>query len=250
MKEEFSIQWLEEVDSTNSEALRNIGNLDNLSVIAASRQVAGRGQKGNSWLSRGGENLTFSIVMKFGKDQVKPLEARNQFDLSKASTLGITDYLESEGIGCRIKWPNDVYVGKHKICGMLIENSLDGKMLASSVIGIGLNVNQTEFPHVLVNPVSMKIVTGRDYLLDKELEKLCSAVVKRLKSIWSGLPSMNAEYESRLFRFGVFDSYVDCSDGNMFSGKIVGVTDSGLLEIETKEGGLKEFAFKEINYII
>lgn len=121
MKEEVDILWLDEVDSTNNEALRHISELDNLSVIAAVHQTSGRGQRGNSWLTHAGKNMTFSMVVKFGDGALPPLEASRQFVLTRCVTLGVSDYLESEGIDCSVKWPNDIYVRNKKICGMLIE---------------------------------------------------------------------------------------------------------------------------------
>ena len=245
MKEVTDIHWLEEVDSTNNEALRHISEMDNLSVIAAVHQTAGRGQRGNSWLTHAGENLTFSMVVKFGGSGLAPIEANKQFAITRSVTLGVSDYLDAEGIECTVKWPNDIYVKNRKICGILIENSLCGRFIASSVIGIGLNVNQQEFPPHLVNPVSMSILTGKEYDIRGELIKLCGYVRTRLHRF-----ANNDEYVRRLFRFGNFHEYVVCSTGKSIMAKIIGVTDSGLLQLETEKGERMEFAFKEISYVI
>ena len=245
MKEVVDIQWLEEVDSTNSEALRRLDSLGNMSVLSAVRQTAGRGQRGNSWLTACGENLTFSMVMKFGDGAFAPMEARRQFAITEAVTLGLADYLDCEGIDCRVKWPNDIYVRNRKICGILIENTLSGSFLSSSVIGIGLNVNQTEFHPCLVNPVSMSILTGRKYDLRSELPKLCRFILNRLRR-----DDNKNDYVSRLYRLGVIHEYVVCSTGTAILARITGVTNSGRLCLETEKGERKEFAFKEISYII
>ena len=245
MKEEVKIQWIEEVDSTNSEVLRHISELDNLTVLAAVHQTAGRGQRGNSWHAGKGENLTFSMAVKFGKGAFPPLEASRQFDLTRRVTLGVSDYLDSKGIDCSVKWPNDIYVRNKKICGMLIENILTGPFLTASVIGIGLNVNQKEFPPQLVNPVSMAMVKGEEYDLKAELPLLCGAVADRLTRAEGG-----DEYVGRLYRLGTFNEYVICSTGTTIRAKIVGVSESGLLRLETEKGEPLEFAFKEISYVI
>ncbi len=245
MKEEVDIQWLEEVDSTNNEALRRICELDSLSVVAAVHQTAGRGQRGNSWLTHAGENLTFSMVMKFGDGAFPPLEASRQFVITRRVTLGVADYLESEGIGCAVKWPNDIYVRNRKICGMLIENTLRGSFLAASVIGIGLNVNQKEFPPQLVNPVSMSILTGKEYDIRSELVKLCGCVRARLRDF-----DKKDEYADRLYRLGTLDEYVICATGESLHARIIGVSDRGMLCLETEKGKRMEFAFKEISYVI
>ena len=159
MTKKHDILWFESVDSTNEVAKRHISELDNLSVLSALEQTAGRGQRGNSWSSNAGENLMFSIVLKFASDDsgLGGIEARNQFILNEISALPVVDFLCLHGIKARIKWPNDIYVGSCKICGMLIENSLRGKWISSSIIGIGLNINQRNFDVNLPNPTSMML---------------------------------------------------------------------------------------------
>lgn len=245
MKNNVSIEWLEEVDSTMNEVLREEGRLGDLSVIAAVNQTAGRGQRGNKWLVEKGANLTFSILRKFAPGE---FHVSRQFWLNEATALGICDYLANEGVDCSIKWPNDIYRGNKKICGTLIENALQGQSIVRSVIGIGLNVNQRSFPSNLVNPTSVSIVTGKRYSLDKELVKLCDCLLARYED--ESLDSTKAEFEKRLFRSGQSHEYVDCSTGDIFTGTIEGVTDIGMLIVRTKKGELKEFAFKEISYII
>ena len=142
MKERMTPIWFKELDSTNNEAIRGIENYDNLSVLAARKQFAGRGQRGNRWDTEPGANLTFSIVLKFRSEGMTPLPASRQFRLSRIAALAVCDYLKAKGVESRIKWPNDIYVRDRKICGMLIENSLDGKDVDWSVIGIGINLNQ------------------------------------------------------------------------------------------------------------
>ena len=149
------IIWLERVDSTNDEARRHISEIDNLSVVSALEQTKGRGQRGNRWSSQPGENLTFSLVVKDFR-----IKANEQSAISQATALSLVDLLSRHEIKARIKWPNDIYAGDEKICGILIENSLKGSEIDWSIIGIGLNVNQTAFPEDLPNPTSMKLCTG------------------------------------------------------------------------------------------
>lgn len=132
---------------------------------------------------------------------------------------------------------------------MLIENILQGKEITSSVVGIGLNVNQKDFPPQLPNPTSMILHTGHEYDLQEELDKLCNHLSK---SFINNLRSCetNPYYEARLFRKGVFHEYVRCSDGSVFEARIIGVTPAGKLRAENRKGELEEFAFKEISYII
>lgn len=247
MKESCPVFWSEEVESTNNEALRHSEDTDEMSVWAASYQTAGRGQRGNVWTSSRGENLTFSIMVKSGCGTIPPIHARQQFSISQAVTLGLTDFLSSRGIDATIKWPNDIWVGERKICGILVENKICGDMICRSIIGIGLNVNQKEFPEDLPNPTSMTLLTGRRYDLKAELEDMIPFIVSYLREE----ESLNDEYESRLFRRGVISEYSDnTSGGHRFKGTIRGVSPIGLLQIETEEGELKEFAFKEISFLI
>lgn len=155
MESKTDIIWLERVDSTNDEARRQISEIDNLSVVSALEQTKGRGQRGNRWSSQPGENLTFSLVVKDFR-----IKANEQSAISQATALSLVDLLSRHEIKARIKWPNDIYAGDEKICGILIENSLKGSEIDWSIIGIGLNVNQTAFPEDLPNPTSMKLCTA------------------------------------------------------------------------------------------
>lgn len=249
MTERCHILWLDETDSTQSALLGHIDKYDNMSVVAAELQTAGRGQRGNKWLAEKGKNLTFSMLLKFGEGGLPRMMAADQFRITEAATLGVASYLDSAGMDCRIKWPNDIYIRNRKICGMLIENVLRGKEISCSVVGIGLNVNQKDFPPQLPNPTSMTLHTGINYDTHDELEKLCVHLRESfLKNLQGG--TANPDYEARLFRKGVFHEYARCSDGTVFEARILGVSPSGMLRTENRKGELEEFAFKEISYII
>ena len=170
MEKLTDIRWYDTVESTNDEARRLLGELDNLSVIAARCQTAGRGQGDHKWHSRSGENLTFSVVLKFGGEgALAPLAARDALLITETVTLALRLYLADEGIKAHIKWPNDIYVGDLKVCGILIENILKGPDVDASIIGIGLNLNQTVFPEDIPNPTSLSLLTGRSYDPEGEL---------------------------------------------------------------------------------
>ena len=158
MRSESDIIWLESVDSTNLELRRRIRTLANLAVIAAKSQTEGRGQGDHTWHSRPGENLTASILLRFS--DIAPLPAAESLFITRIITLSLTDLLSELGIEARIKWPNDIWVGPCKICGLLIENILRGNEVAESIVGIGLNVNETAFPADLPNPVSIASLLG------------------------------------------------------------------------------------------
>ena len=150
MTKGHDIIWLDKVDSTNEYARKHIESLDNLSVVVAEEQFSGKGQRENQWHSEPGRNLTFSIVLKHPS-----IAASVQSIISDITAGSIVELLENHGIKAWIKPPNDIWVDKKKICGILIEHSLRGNRISWSIIGIGLNVNQTSFPDRLPNPTSM-----------------------------------------------------------------------------------------------
>lgn len=251
MTKRADIIWLGEVDSTNSEARRHISDIDNLSVVSALSQSQGRGQMGNTWSSAPGENLTFSIVMK--PEGLNAIRARDQFVLSEAAALTIVEFLSGHDIQAEIKWPNDIYVGNRKICGMLIENSLRGDTISHSIIGIGLNVNQRNFDINLPNPTSMAILSGKGTDIRKALEEITDtfrSICETMLASSEGRTRLRSLYLSRLWRLDEEHSYVETATGKAFTGTIKGVSPTGRLLIETADGSLKEFAFKEISYII
>ena len=166
MRAKHEIIWISTTDSTNDEVKRHIHDLDNLSVVSALSQTSGRGQRGNIWLSNPGENLTFSIILKYQTSEVdlqkRPrMKAEDQVAISKVTAVSVTDFLREYGIDSKIKYPNDIYVGDRKICGILIEHSVMGNLLTHSIIGIGINVNQCIFDTTLPNPVSMKMCLSK-----------------------------------------------------------------------------------------
>ena len=257
MTKKHDIIWLESVDSTNEECRRRISEIDNLSVVAALSQTSGKGQKGNVWLSEPGKNLTFSVVLKFPatdiKSELEPMLAYDQFVLSEITSLSIVDLLAEHGIEAKIKWPNDIYVADRKICGMLIENSLRGEWIQHSIIGIGLNVNQRNFDVTLPNPTSMVLLQDSlpDYGLRELLEgfmDIFKAYVDRYCHIRGGYGRLRHMYLSHLWRKDEPAQFIDSLSSTRFPGIVRGLSDSGQILIETNEGELKEFAFKEVSY--
>ena len=150
MSKKHDIIWLEETDSTNRYARRHISGLDNMSVIATKMQTSGKGQGEHTWHSEPEKNLLISIVLK--EPHVLPSD---QVIISDIAAESVKELLMSHGIEAWIKPPNDIWVRDKKICGILIEHSLIGNRISWSIIGIGLNVNQSAFPDDLPNPTSM-----------------------------------------------------------------------------------------------
>ena len=246
MENVIRIKWFDTLDSTSSELLRHIGDYDNLSVVAAVNQTAGRGQRGNRWFSAPGDNLTFSLLLR-----PESLPAREVMALTCFATLAVREALLKEGVPAVIKWPNDIYVGKRKICGMLVENGLDGADIAWSVIGIGINLNQTEFPGGVLNPTSLKRLTGKTYDPAAFLESLCHGLESWLPYLQTeeSRKGLRGIYEQDLFQKNLLARYREIATGKEFMGKILGITPEGLLRIEA-EGRERTFGFKEVSYIL
>ena len=194
------ILWLETADSTNSELRRRIAGLDNLSIIATREQTADRGQGTHTWFSTPGRNLTFSILYRFG--DAYALAASDAILITQVTTLAIRDYLLGHGVRARIKWPNDIWVEDRKICGILIENTLESGMVRESIVGIGLNLNETGWPPELPNPVSLRELTGREYAPDAELTALEIEIRRRYGLLASpdGRCSLQEEFGRFMFR--------------------------------------------------
>jgi len=212
-------------------------------LVHTNFQSAGRGQKGNKWESEDGKNLLFSVILY--PSQVIPAD---QFIISIFISLGICDFLKTLGCKCKIKWPNDIYSGDDKIAGILIENSINGNTIVNSIAGIGLNINQEEFPAEIPNPVSLKILTGMDHDTGFCLRKLAGYLDKRYKQVISGeWAELRNEYISSLYRYNQWSRFK--SANRIFVGRIVSVTESGCLQIEKKQGNKLEFVFKEVEFV-
>ena len=166
------IHRIEETTSTNDDA--RDAKYRHGDIVWAERQTAGRGQRGHSWTSAEGENLTFSLVL-----EPRFLPVGEQFLLSEAVALALTDTFADFGIDTRIKWTNDIYVGDRKLVGILIEHSYTGPTLGRSVAGIGINVNQRVFDPALPNPVSLAQAGGRKFNRSRLLETFLVRCLRR-----------------------------------------------------------------------
>ena len=241
----MQIIWLDTIDSTNSEALRRLPELISGTVLAAREQTAGRGQRGNSWFTEAGKNLTFSIVLKWEEGA---FPVRDAHWLNYLSSYVVLQFLADHGVQAQVKWPNDIYVGRRKICGMLIENTLGTAGLAASVIGIGLNVNQTVFPQ-LANATSMALCTGLCFDLEPALQDLADRFEHSMPLLFD--PQLFQSYSDQLFQKGVQARYHDLLTDRTYTGIIQGVEADGRLRIrdlDTSQDHL--YRFKEVGYIL
>ena len=212
-------------------------------VAVAEEQTAGRGQRGNSWYSDAGRNLLFSVLT-----EPPGVSASEAFILSQCTALAIAQTLEGRlsPKEVRIKWPNDIYVAGRKVCGILIENDLQGKRLMRSIIGCGLNVNQTAFPDGLAAPAtSLALETGKEEDKDGLLSDILSAFEARYRALCEGhYEDIRKDYHERLYLRGVRSRFEDA--GGVFEGAISHVEDDGHLIIVDAEGEARRYAFKEV----
>lgn len=204
-------------------------------IIYTSYQSSGRGQTGNKWESEKGKNLLFSTLL-----YPNTIPVADQFLISMAIPLGICDFLKRHLPGCRIKWPNDIYVNDDKIAGVLIEHSIMGDEIRHTIVGIGLNLNQEHFHSDAPNPISLKNLTSIQYDPEIELDHLCSDLDKRYNQLQSnGSAEIRDEYNKLLYRLNEWRNYQDAS--GIFTGRILSVAESGELKIQTEEGKVKEY---------
>lgn len=246
MGNKLSIKWFEALDSTNDELLRHIPDYDNLSVVAARLQTAGRGQRGNRWLSAPGESLLFSILLKPLDFPVSAAPSINE-----AAAVAVRDALRGCGCPVRIKWPNDIYAGDRKICGILVENGIVGNCISHSVVGIGINLCQKSFPPELMNPTSL-LLQGCEV---PEAEAFLSSLCDGFLSLWQQAqdpalrPVLHENYVRDLYRLGERHEW-SLPDGSTFFGRISGVLPDGRLVICDTLGQERRFRFKEVGYLI
>ena len=229
------------LDSTNGEAARlsASGSVKGEFFVSAHYQLDGRGQAGRKWVSDPGKNLLMSWV-------VFPafLSVNQQFQLSKAVSLAISDLLEGHSIPCRIKWPNDIISNSGKIAGILIENSWQGMEIRQSIVGIGLNINQKNFPVFPYMAVGMISEHGQAYDTDEIRNELVERLVKRYEQLRKGdMKIIDSDYHACLFRLNE-ESLFSAGDSE-FKGRIKGVSETGELIIE-KGNRLYNFGFHEI----
>ena len=178
------------------------------------------------------------------------LPVAEQFLLSEAVTLALTDTFASFGIGTRIKWTNDIYAGDRKLVGILIEHRYCGSRLGRTIVGIGINVNQTRFDPTLPNPVSMALCTGRTFAREAVLERFADCCTARYAQLERGERSrLQEEYRTRMYRLGETHPF-RLPDGTLLRAAIQGVRPSGELILLHDDGSRHEYLFREVEFVI
>jgi BirA family biotin operon repressor/biotin-[acetyl-CoA-carboxylase] ligase len=209
----------------------------------AHHQTGGKGQRGKSWLDEPGNNIALSVII-----DCSFLSPGRQFPLSIMVALAGRDlFSKYAGDETFVKWPNDIYWRDRKAGGILIENLVRGSIWQASVVGIGMNVNQINFPKSLKNPVSLKQVTGKHVNPVQLAKELCESLEKRYTQLKTGdFNAMFEEYNSHLFKRG---ELVKLKLGaRSFECKIKGVSVDGELEVIGAEKDC--FRFEEVEWVI
>jgi BirA family biotin operon repressor/biotin-[acetyl-CoA-carboxylase] ligase len=250
---EFETIHIAETDSTNRwlrDHAAQQGTSPNGLVVMTDYQTAGRGCGTNHWESEQGQNLLFSLLVC-----PQALVARDQFAISMAVALAICDALASYIKEVSIKWPNDIYWRDRKLCGMLIENRLSGGLVRESIIGIGLNVNQTLFLSDAPNPVSLRQILGREVDREALLQAILAAFDRRFAACdvmseerLEAFSDLRTDYASRLYRREGFHPYRDAA--GEFEAQLETVEEGGRLVLRDRMGRLRRYDFKGVEFII
>ena len=234
---------LDSVDSTNNYAakLLSSGELSHGSVIMADEQTAGRGQRGSSWTSGAGENLLLTIVLKPAN-----LSVSEQFRLTQFASLGLIDLLEKYHLKGSIKWPNDIYVKDKKLSGMLIENQVSSTSVSTVLLGIGLNVNQTEFPGLAATSLQSELGMFIPVM------ELAMSLFFCLNERWKALDHRNFSeldnaYQKQLYLRDMPSLFSD--ETGPFTGTVIGTTEQGLLIIARENDEIRQYDLKELQFM-
>ena len=235
-----------ELDSTNAYLQRQQSECDIRNwVVSTDEQTAGKGMGSNGWESEVGKNLTFSLAVDVGF-----LPAERQFLLSEAVALGLYEALipliPVEKL--HIKWPNDIYYESRKLAGILINSTIKANLMDMSIIGIGLNVNQMQFQDWPTYPVSLKMITGKDYDLQPLLEQIAEHIIIKVERLKTNPVAIEQEYLKRLFRYRTWADYeVSGKNMQLF---MTGIDKFGRLQLIDEAQQSYCFEIKEIKFVL
>ena len=236
---DFNIIEFDQLGSTNDEASKSIYNHGD--IILTHNQDAGRGQRGNKWQATAGENLTCTFVV-----QPTHIPVYEQFMISMIGAMGCIDALKKLGLEAQVKWPNDIYVKNNKIGGILIEHHSQGEKLSRSIIGIGINVNQSDFHPDIPNPTSLKS-EGIDVCVSNVLEVLMESIAHRYSQ---NIEKLHSDFMTNIYRKGdTFYPYRDAK--GEFRATIKGVdAKTGQLTLLDTDNNERKYWFKEVEIIL
>ncbi|WP_439181914.1 biotin--[acetyl-CoA-carboxylase] ligase [Carboxylicivirga taeanensis] len=236
-----------ELGSTNSELKKLLKEKEVAegSVVITAHQTDGKGQVGNSWESEKNSNLTFSLLLR-----PTFLAPHLQFYISKAVSLALIETIKQIAqIEATIKWPNDIYINNSKVAGILIENSIIGNHLDYCIVGIGLNVNQEQFVSDAPNPISLKQASSTTFELERVLDQLLENIEHQYHQLETHrLSLVDQHYFNSLYRKEGLHKFKDTN--GLFEARIEAVSEMGLLTLVDTEGKQREYAFKEVSFVL
>lgn len=239
----FVIQ-LDAVDSTNNYAanLLKRSKVVNGTIILTKRQEKGKGQRGANWQSAPDKNLTCSVVL------YPEWDAMDIFRLNILTSLAVGDMLKGYGLNAAIKWPNDIYVGNKKIAGILIESQIKGQKIASSIVGVGLNVNQRTF-YGSFKATSMTIEFGVVFEINQVARQFWNALMSQIE-LNGELPlkALQNLYYERLIGYRTPIGFEDQT--GQYNGTIVGLDEIGRLCVESTDGKWRKYQIKEVKQFL
>lgn len=242
----MKIYKLDAIDSTNSflKKMAEESMVENFTVVVAKHQTSGRGQINTQWQVEEGKNLTFSMFVRFSN-----LEISNQKYLNFAVALSVYEVLFKANLPkVAIKWPNDIMAGGSKICGILVENSLKGFNIDTSVIGIGLNVNESFHTNKEFNATSMKDILQEEVVIEDILNQILEALTENIAALEKKQYSkLENRYLEVLYKKNV-PSMFKTDQNVLFMGKIIGVSENGQLQIELADETVQDFGIKEVSF--
>lgn len=246
----MNIIKLNAIDST-SRFLKDLAKktiLENFTVVVAEEQLAGKGQMNTVWHSEKGKNLLFTVYVNLKGLSVDLIPYINFLTAVKIRDV-ITEVLENN-CKIKVKWPNDIMSYNDKVCGILVENVIKKQQVEACFIGVGLNVNQYDFPDDLIKANSLAKIKGVDFERAMILEKIIIAFKKVLnvEYIQHNLEKIKDEYLHHLYKINMPSMFRDGNE-NTFMGKIINVTNDGLLLIEKEDELVYSYAVKEIKIL-
>ena len=248
-KIDIALEKVKEVTSTNDylAQLCKESKAKEFYTVMAESQTNGKGQRGNTWESESGKNLTFSTVL-----YPTAMEAKNQFILSMLAAIACHEALGNYTDGFAIKWPNDIYWKDKKIGGILIENELEGGYIVQSIIGIGLNINQEVFYSDAPNPVSLKQILDVDIDIQEVMMKVVHGIVGGYRQLESNFvitqQAIGTLYRKNLYRHKGLFPYRDAQ--GEFMAEYQEIEPDGHLILKDEQGMLRRYAFKEVSFVL
>lgn len=240
---------LKEIGSTNDYATELVAKTNPKAgtAISTAFQTKGKGQYGRKWTSVPDENIAVSIILRH--IQLKPMQ---QAYLNMAMAIGVCDLIsEATSMNAKIKWPNDIYLDNKKVCGLLIHNTLAGQVIKTSIIGIGINVNQQEFDSDIPNASSLSLITGRSFdvmaLLDNLFLKLD---VTYYHIVNNNLTLVIKAYQDKLWRNKEQITLVTDDSRNLGNYRLEGVDEFGRILVSNNKDGLCKFSLGEARILV